>query len=204
MKKLLAILGAVGLTATGASNIVACDNNKSEDKKDLPPDPNPTYNAKDYVTYAQGIIGVNFFDPNKDPSTPPLLTNTSFVVPTKIDYKPSPTMDEGIIKAFGKNFDVLQWIAAIQNEYEKLATALHVNKEHDSNLDKEVWNFDKIKIDSLNADNQYKFSHTGDITKLAWNISIKLTHKNTTDGKEYSTDFNSSGEMKFVDIFSNS
>ncbi|WP_368486172.1 lipoprotein [Spiroplasma sp. DGKH1] len=35
MKKLLAILGALGLTATGASSVVACNNNKKEDTNDL-------------------------------------------------------------------------------------------------------------------------------------------------------------------------
>ncbi|AHI58125.1 hypothetical protein P344_03985 [Spiroplasma mirum ATCC 29335] len=45
MKKLIAILGALGLTATGASSVVACNNNKKEDTNDLTKSFKSSYNA---------------------------------------------------------------------------------------------------------------------------------------------------------------
>ncbi|WP_368486504.1 lipoprotein [Spiroplasma sp. DGKH1] len=210
MKKLLAILGAVGLTATGASSVVACDNhdNKAEKKNDnikpgpkpTPVNPNPTYSDQDYTRLAQGIIGLNFFDTKDNLSNPPLFKNTSFIMRTKIDFEPTTEQSAAIVKSFGKNFDIIQWITSLEQEYKKLATALHINKTYEEQLKTDVWDFDNITIDTLSNSNKYQFTHKSDVTGIIWNISIKLSRKDSSDGKIYSTDFNSAGDMNFVDI----
>ncbi|AHF60830.1 hypothetical protein P344_02305 [Spiroplasma mirum ATCC 29335] len=80
MKKLLAILGALGLTATGASSVVACNNNKKEDTNDLTKSFESLYKSDAFNDEALGKWGLtknnNKYDFNANSLDESTVTST--------------------------------------------------------------------------------------------------------------------------------